>query len=218
MTAFMLLIAATVPPLATPQGLDARLITGLVLNIDRISEPLIVDGISMTVQRVTGAGATELARRIEANWHRQGSAVKTNQQGAWTVLSRLQGPTSEVLLWRTTAAGPELLLSTLDVRAPIRPMPATGLTLPAGCNWGRSTSGWNGGQSYIQRSARCTQTMHALSLQLRHSLPLQGWTIRLATADSMHVDQAGAEGFISLSVQDEDHATWLSWVRIGSSQ
>lgn len=213
---FLLVAAAAVNPGAA--GIDPHLASGLNVSIDRIAEPLSVDGVQVIVHRVTGAGVPELARRIEETWRRQGSRIGMQQHGNWTVLSRLQGSRSEVMQWSIISGAPELLLSFLDLLAPVSSVPATGLTLPAGCVWGRSIFGRGGRNSYIQRSARCPQSIKALSLQLRHSLAVQGWVVLMDSESGLQVGRSGAEGFISLSSQQGDQSTWLTWLRVESAQ
>jgi hypothetical protein len=210
----LLLFAASAHGAAMPPGLDARLLAGLAVTVERIAEPVTVDGVSMAVQRVTGTGVPELARRIQATWQRAGSMMQTRQQESWIVVSRIQGPVSEVLQWRSNAGGAELLLSSLNLQASVRRLPNPGLTLPAGCIWGRSVAGKSGEQSYMQRSARCPHSKDALSLQLRRSLPTQGWSVRRATDSGFVVERSGSEGFVGISIQEGGAATWVSWLRI----
>jgi hypothetical protein len=214
MISSLLLFAATASVIAASPVLDTTLAAGLAVTIERIREPIAVDGVLMTVQRATGAGVPELARRIEATWHRQGSRIESRQQDSWIVLSRIQGRNSEVLQWRSDTRDAELLWSSLDLQEPIRPVPVTDLTLPASCSWGRSVAGNTGNHSYTQRSARCRHSRQALSQQLRHSLPTQGWSIRTATESGLVVERAGSEGFIGLSIQEGGAATWVSWLRV----
>jgi hypothetical protein len=214
MISSLLLFAATASVIAASPALDTTLVAGLAVTIERIREPFAVDGVLMTVQRATGAGVPELARRIEAAWHRQGSRIETRQQDSWIVLSRIRGRNSEVLQWRSDTRGAELLLSSLDLQEPIRPVPVTDLTLPASCTWGRSIAGNTSDHFYMQRSARCRYSRQALSLQLRQSLPTQGWSIRTATESGLVVARAGSEGFIGLSIQEGGAVTWVSWLRV----
>jgi hypothetical protein len=218
MMSSVLVLVAAVSVNAVDAGIDARLTAGLVVSIDRIPEPVSVDGVQMSVQRATGVGVPELARRIEAAWHRQGSQIQLHQQGDWMVRSRILGPRSEVMQWRVDAAGAELLVSILDVLAPVRAVPSAGLTLPAGCVWGRSVFGHSGSKSYIQRSARCPHSMKLLSRQLGSSLAAQGWKVLIVTDSGLRVGRPGAEGFISLSSRQADQSTWLTWLRLESNQ
>jgi hypothetical protein len=210
----VLLLAATASGIAASPALDTTLLAGLAVTIERIREPMAVDGVLMTVQRATGAGVPELARRIEATWHRQGSRIETRQQESWIVLSRIHGRNSEVLQWRSDTRDAELLLSSLGLQEPVRPLPVTGLTLPATCTWGRTVAGNTSNHSYMQRSARCPHSRRKLSLQLRQALSTQGWNIRATTDSGLVVERAGSEGFISLSIQEGGAATWVSWLRV----
>jgi hypothetical protein len=164
--------------------------------------------------RFTGSDVPELARRIRDMWQRDGSHVLTSQEGFWNMDSRIRGTTSEVVQWRSGAGGRELIWSHLDLLAPVRPVPSPGLALPAGCAWGRSIYGMSGTRSYLQRSARCIQSMPVLSHQLHQSMASQGWHVRIARADGLQMERTGTEGFISLSSPEGDRGTWLTWLRI----
>lgn len=214
----LLIIAASAFAIPVSQGFEAQLAAGLTVTIDRIPEPVAVDGIPMTVHRVTGAGVPELARRIEAQWRSQGSEVKALQQGSWTLRSRMLGAKSEVVQWRNGPEAPELLWSSLDATGPLQPKPDAGLALPAGCVWGRSVSGSSGPRRYLQRSARCTLSVHELSLQLQHSLPSQGWRLRSATDRGLLLDRPGVEALLSLDTHQGEQATWLTWLRVEHSR
>ena len=160
------------------QIIDQRLMAGLKVQVDAMAAPVVVDGVAMRVQRITGAGVPELIRRAESLWQQQGSTVKTLQQRDWSLSTRMNGQVSEVLQWRGRGQGAELLWSSLDTS--VKPRPAnSGPRLPAGCVWGRSVSGQAAVQSYAQRTARCRQSPHELAVQLRQSLPSQGWAVRI---------------------------------------
>ena len=218
MISFLTLLAASAPTIAACAGLDTTLATGLAVNVESVPEPISVDGVSMTVQHVTGTGVAELVRRIETSWRRQGSELDRRQQDSWNVLSRLHGGYSEVLQWRTHIRDPELLLSLVDLRKPVLSLPAAGLILPAGCIWGRNITGSAGTQVYLQRSAQCPHSLHALSMQLQQSLSAQGWTVRVASDTGLLVGRAGAEGFVGLSAQGDKSATWVTWLRVERGQ
>ncbi|MEO6078691.1 MAG: hypothetical protein ABIQ86_02785 [Steroidobacteraceae bacterium] len=213
-------LVVLVSVLSTPAslGFEAHLSAGLAVNIDRIAEPVVVDGVPMSMHRVTGAGVPEFARRIESLWRSQGSEVRILEQGLWTLRSRMVGARSEVIQSRTGPEGPELLWSSLDAGGPIQSAPDAGLTLPAGCMWGRGVSGQSEQHRYLQRSARCTLPIQELSRQLQRSVTKQGWRL-LTTADrSLLLERPGAEGLLSLAVHDGDSATSLSWLRVERSR
>jgi hypothetical protein len=206
-----MLLAATAPALAVNPGM-ARLAAGLAVHVDPVPEPMAVDGVAMTIHRVTGAGVPELAHRIEADWRRQGSDVHTHQQGGWTMRTRFHGETSEVLQWRNSEEGPEMLLSSLDTRSAVRPAPDARFQLPSGCEWGRSISGTSQQHSYMQRTARCPHSIPVLSTNLLASLSRQGWRIRARSATGLLVERNGEEGLIVLSTHTGDASTWLVWL------
>lgn len=203
---------AVVTPAGWCFGIDMT--AGLNITVDRIPEPVEVDGVAMTVQRATGTDVMRLARRLEASWRVQGSEIRTLQQGEWTLLSRLSGSRSEVIQWRASAATRELLWSSINVAATASSIPDAGISLPTGCTWGRSVSGSGRQQRYLQRSARCTQSGSVLSRQLRRSLPHLGWRIVNATDGSLLVEQKGMQGLVSLTVHPGEQGTWLTWLRV----
>jgi hypothetical protein len=218
MTPAILMLAAAAMVMPASAGVDVRLVAGLAVNLDFVPEPMTVDGVSMIVQRATGPGVPELARRIEATWRNHGSEVQAHLQGSWMVRSRLQGQQSEVLQWRADTEIPELLLSEVDLRAPVGRVPEPDVILPAGCVWGRSVFGQGGSKSYLQRSARCPNSAHALSMRLKQSLPTQGWKVLVVTGSGVQVERAGVEGFIGLSSQQGNQATWLTWLRVENTK
>jgi hypothetical protein len=193
---------------------EPHLSAGLDVVIDRIPEPLMVDGVQLVMHLASGAGVPELARRIEAQWRRHGSDIQSMQQGSWTLRSRIQGAASEVVQWRTGPSGHELVWSSLDAAANVRPVAESGLILPACCKWGRSVSGRSSQGHFLQRSARCTLPAQELSSLLQGSLPSQGWQLLTVSERGLLLERAGKEGLISLSVQAGDRATWLTWLRV----
>jgi hypothetical protein len=207
-----LLLAASAV-LAVPE-IDRALTTGLALAVDPVPEALVVDGVPMTVQRITGRGVDELLERVESSWRRRGSQVRRMQLGEWTLLSRMNGSKSEVLQWRGGKDGQELLWSQLDSRSQPQPAPMSQLVLPAGCVWGRSVSGVSARQHYLQRSARCSDTPQRLSRLLRASLVSQGWQIDAASEQGLLVRRASSEGVISISEQSGSGSSWLVWLQL----
>ncbi|MEO8315477.1 MAG: hypothetical protein ABI645_11855 [Pseudomonadota bacterium] len=210
----LILAAAATTTAATPPAVIARLSAGLAVTVERIPEPIAVDGVSMSVQRATGPGVPDLVRRIEESWRREGSRIEYLQQEAWKLSSRIHGPISEVLQWRPDANEPELLWSFLNVQASVQSRPAADLVLPAGCVWTRSISGRSGEHLFMQHSAYCPQPISTLSTQLHELLPQQGWQVRRTTDAGFQVDRAGTEGFISLSSPQGNSVTWLTWLRV----
>jgi hypothetical protein len=119
--------------------------------------------------------------------------------------------------WRIGVQEPELLWSSVDAAGAIQPALDAGLTLPATCVWGRSVSGSSGPHRYLQRTARCSLPMHELSTLLQRSLPSRGWRLRSSSEHALLLDRAGVEGLLSLTAQDTDPATWLTWLRVEQS-
>lgn len=213
MTAALVLLAASA---MAGVGLDARLAAGLPVSIQRVDEPVAVDGTVITLQQATGQGAPELARRLEAQWRRQGSRIEQQRLDGWQVRSRILHGRSEVLQWREPPHAPLLLWSSLELRASIA-VPRPDLILPAGCVWGRSIFGKSDISPYLQRSARCPHSIPRLVSILRKTLPSQGWLLTHAAEASLAVERQRAVGLVSLTTQDGDEATWLTWLRMGDS-
>jgi hypothetical protein len=218
MRASLLLLAAAALASPVSGAFESRLAAGLAVAIECMPEPVAVDGVQMTLQRVTGAGVPELVRRIEALWRSQGSEVKDLKQGVWILRSRMHGTRSEVLQWRDGKDSAELLWSSLDAAGQVQPMPETGLALPAGCVWGRRVSGSSGQHHYLQRTARCAHALRGLSMQLQRTLPPQGWRLRMANDHDLVLERQGVEGVVSLTAHPGDEATWLTWLRVEHPQ
>lgn len=199
---------------AVTTSLAPRLSAGLAITLEQVPEPVAVDGVSITIQRATGKDVPALVRRIEESWQNEGSQVTRLAHGNWNITSRFKGASSEVLQWNTGNPLPELLLSVLDVRSAVRPAIPTGLQLPPGCAWSRSISGSSVNQSYLQRSARCLQSISTLSAQLQKSLPAQGWRVLAVTDSGIQIKRNGADGFLSFASVPGDSAIWLSWLRV----
>jgi hypothetical protein len=194
-------------------GVERELLAGLAVSVDPVPETVVIDGLGMIMQRVTGSGVPDLIRRIEARWRGQGSQIQQLDQGGWVLRSRIHGKHSEVIQWRSTASDMELLWSRLDVAASVQPEPAKLFALPAGCAWSRSISGMSGHQRYLQRSARCSHGASDLARSLRASLSSQGWQVHSASSQGLLVRRAGVEGLLSLNVQQEG-LTWLVWLQV----
>jgi hypothetical protein len=192
---------------------DAAMTAGLAISIEKIPEPFIVDGLAFTAQRAAGKDVPELARRMAARWRAEGSAVKTVQQGEWSMHTRLQGAYSEVLQWRGRASTYELLLSSVNVRRVATAAPDPGLLLPAGCAWMRSVSGGSD-HRYLQRSARCNRAASELAAALRSMASQQGWRIRSFNDSGLLMDRSGSEAMLSLSPDPGAAGTWLVWLRV----
>ena len=207
-------VTALLLPGFSAHAFDAWLLTGLDVATEQVHEAVAVDGAMFTIQRATGADVPELAKRIESQWHRQRSEVRPLHQGEWTMRTRMRGPFSEVLQWRTTNRGHELLWSSLQSDVAPAFVPANGIVLPARCVWGRSVHGRSAGNSYLQRSARCSLSAVALQSTLQASLPTQGWQVRTHDRSGLLLDRPGAEGLLSFTALEGGSSSWLIWLRV----
>lgn len=206
------LLVATAGLMATA-GVDRSLISGLAVTIQAMPDPIAVDGVAFTVQRVTGRDVPLLVRRVETAWQAQGSELRQLRQGEWTLLSRLTSGDLELVQWRPTTDGAELLWSRLDPAAPAQRMPETRVRLPAGCTWGRSVSGSSGRQRYLQRSAHCARSASSLSVLMQESLRAQGWELHSSSDQGLLARRKGVEGVLGLSPLQRG-ATWLIWLQV----
>jgi hypothetical protein len=209
-----LLLLAVLYPASESMAIEGRWASGLDVVIERISGPLAVDGVEMTIHQATGPDVPKLAKRIESWWISLGSEVRSMQQGSWTLRSRMRGVASEVLQWRQNPAGYELIWSSVDTARPVLPVSDAGFDLPAGCTWSRSVSGSSQHGRYQQRSARCSLQARELYGVLRQMLPTQGWRVRTAGDGGLLLDKSGAAALLSIMSQPDDHATWLTWLRV----
>lgn len=162
------------PLAAAVEARDAR---GLAVAIERIAEPIVVDGVTLHVQRAQGREIDQLARRIELRWRAEGSQVQRDAHSGWQIRSRLAGLRSEVIQWRAAGAQDELVFSWFDVSRRREPQAATPVTLPPMCTWLRGVEGSAQAVRYLQLSARCRIDATQLANRLHSILARHDWTI-----------------------------------------
>lgn len=159
-------------------AMDARDARGLSVAVERIAEPLIIDGLTMHVERAQGPEVGELARRIEERWRRDRSRVLPSLHGEWQIRSRWDGLRSEVIQWRGEGDRAELLFSWFDAsRRPERPAAAP-VTLPSHCAWTRVVEGRSMAERYVQLTARCRIGAEGLVSRIEPMLARHDWVVR----------------------------------------
>lgn len=171
MAAVLVLLAPAAPAV---ESRDAR---GLRVALERIAEPLVVDGIVMHVQRAQGPDIPRLAGRIEQRWRAEGSQMQRSGQGGWQVLGRWVRLRSEVIQWRGTGDAAELVFSWFDAARRPASRTAAPLMLPPSCEWVRSVEGQTQASRYLQMTARCRAAPAELLARLEATLVRSDWAV-----------------------------------------
>jgi hypothetical protein len=193
-------------------GLDTSDTRGLAIGVERIPEPLVVDGMTVHVSTARGPDVPALAERLEKRWRSGDSDLQRSQYGDWHVLSRWKGTRSEVLQWRIAGADSELHMSTLD--ASRRPVLVAGppAILPAGCKWGRTIEGRVSGGRYSQHSALCQGMRAMVGDRLSAMLAKQGWSMRVVGPHAWDVLRRGATGRVFVAEGGSVNVSAVVWI------
>jgi hypothetical protein len=151
--------------------------------VDLVSETVApgirVNGVALTVSRLTGAGVEAYAQRLRETWRREGEMPSPwVDAGDWRVMSRRAGRWSEVLQVRKGAHPTEALLSRVDLRHPPTPVPRLTLGLPAACRVVSTVELGTAADRAIQVSARCTAAEAQVYAELRRRAQAAGWRIQ----------------------------------------
>jgi hypothetical protein len=173
----LLLLLTLVTPGQVASAIEARDARGLSVAIERIAEPLIIDGLAMHVERAQGAQVSELARRIEERWRQDRAVVLQSQHGDWHIRSRWAGLRTEVIQWRGQGDGAELLFSWFDASRRPEARARDPLKLPSQCAWTRQVEGRLSTGRYVQQIARCRMGVERLLSRLEPLLMQHEWTV-----------------------------------------
>lgn len=193
-------------------AIEARDVGGLDVAVERIGEPVIVDGVAMRIQRAQGVDVNQLAMRIEQRWQREGGALRHLEQQDWQMLGRWQEGRSDLIQWRGEGSNAELLYSRLDtLQKPLR-QSAPPFSLPSGCAWGRSIEEDYSGRRYLQRSAVCRGNTAQLQPAMRAALSAQGWMFRSETAAAMEVVRESVHGTLLFAPGPDRHHSAVVWI------
>jgi hypothetical protein len=193
-------------------AIEARDVGGLDVQVERIGEPVIVDGVQMRIQRAQGVDVKRLAVRIEQRWQREGGALRHLEQQGWQMLGRWQAGRSDLIQWRGEGPDAVLLYSRLDTQQKPLRHAAPPFSLPSGCAWGRSVEGDSNGRRYLQRSAVCRGTVAQLQPALRVTLSAQGWVFRGETAAAMEVVRGGVQGTLLFAPGPDRNHSAVVWI------
>jgi hypothetical protein len=194
-------------------AIEARDAHGLSVSLERIPEPVVVDGVTLRIQRAQGRDVPSLARRIEHRWRADGSQIRRSRAQGWEILSRWRDSHSEVIQWRGSGHVAQLLHSELDIRrhagGEVRPP----FLLPQSCAWGRVVQGRIRERQYLQRSAHCRSPVARLLPLLRASLSSQGWMLQVLSDRVLEVSRDGVHGSLLLApgrIPAECALVWIS--------
>lgn len=193
-------------------ALEARDAQGLDVTIERLSEPVMVDGVVLRVQSATGPEVPALAARIEARWRQEGGPLREHTRDGWNSIARFEHGRNEVIQWRGQGDSAQLLHSLLDaMQRPQRPSAAP-FRLPSGCRWIRTIEGRAGQGTYQQHSAHCraepATVLEAIGRQLRSS----GWIVHAGTTQVLRVSGAGLEAELIVVPGPSRAGSGVVWV------
>jgi hypothetical protein len=151
----------------------------LRVKVESSAEPILVNGLPLAVRRVTGSDVRLLAKRLEDKWREESGVrgVRSATHGNWMILSRLHDAGLEVVQWRDSGGGAELLWSRGDLPARIQLPGRTGLRFPPGCVPGRIVSGRIDSRKYVQQAARCKGSPRNMLSAVKASADRQGYEV-----------------------------------------
>jgi hypothetical protein len=214
--ALPLLLLLILVPAQGADAIEARDATGLELAVERISEPVTVDGVQLRIQRAQGRDVPQLVSRIGQRWQVEGGTQRRLHQQGWQMLARWQDGRSDLIQWRGEGSDALLLYSRLDTLQQPQRRSAPPFSLPSGCAWGRVVEGESMGRQYLQRSAVCRASSAAVQPALRAVLQAQGWTLRGETAATMELAQRDVQGTLVFARGRNLHETALVWIGVSS--
>lgn len=214
--ALPLLLLLILVPAQGADAIEARDATGLELAVERISEPVTVDGVQLRIQRAQGRDVPQLASRIGQRWQVEGGTQRRLHQQGWQMLARWQDGRSDLIQWRGEGSDALLLYSRLDTLQQPQRRSAPPFSLPSGCAWGRVVEGESMGRQYLQRSAVCRASSAAVQPAVRAVLQAQGWILRGETAATMELAQRDVQGTLVFARGRNLHETALVWIGVSS--
>lgn len=193
-------------------AIEARDARQLEVTIERLAEPVIVDGVRLQVHSAVGPDVARLAERIRLRWRQEGSLLSQHRHDGWHLLARLGSGHHEVIQWRGEGRSAQLLHSVLDAtRAPARP-PAAPFRLPRSCAWMRVIEGRAGRDAYQQRSARCRAGPASVLDAIRRELQALGWTVREGAGQSLQVFAKHIDGQVTVTAGEARGESGVVWV------
>lgn len=174
-------------------ALEARDARGLDVTLERLAEPVVVDGVVLQVQSATGPDVPALAARIQTRWRQEGAPLREHTRDGWNSIARFEQGRNEVIQWRGQGDSAQLLYSLLDaMQRPQRPSAAP-FRLPSRCRWIRVIEGRAGQGTYQQHSAHCraepATVLEAIGRQLRSG----GYIVHAGTTQVLRISGAGLE-------------------------
>ncbi|MFO1504451.1 MAG: hypothetical protein U1F39_11665 [Steroidobacteraceae bacterium] len=150
---------------------------GLAVHIETVDGALGINGLPLSVSRATGTQVLQLVERLLRQWRSESgaAAVRTEECCGWSIASRFHDGNPQVIQWRDTAAGAELLWSVADVRAVKKDSAETSVPLPAGCTGSPPVQGQVAQRRFLQYTARCTAGVKPLLESIARDFARHGW-------------------------------------------
>jgi hypothetical protein len=184
------------------------------VSSEELSQGLKVNGVALSVTRLSGEGLVSFAQQVGRTWIREGTAGATwADRGDWRVLSRRAGPWSEVLQIRKGPHPTEALLSRVDMSRAPTPVPPLALALPALCRVQSTVELGGTGERAIQVSARCAASVAQVGAQIRRRAQAGGWRERGAqSGSSLHLARGPVQLTLVIGRERERTADDGAWV------
>lgn len=181
---------------------------GLDATIEELGGSMSLNGLPVSLSRVTGKAVPILAERIILRWSAAAGpdSVLRVQCCGWTVASRIQQGRAEAIQWRIGFSGPELIWSAiaLNARTSIRfeePLPSI-----VGCTWTAPIGGKSGDREFRQASGRCRGSAPEVFRSLGQELDLAGWHWSRAGNQVIHAQRHGRQMQVVLNAAEYPRA------------
>lgn len=152
----------------------------LAVTVEPLDGATAVNGLPITMTRVVGRNVPELAQELMKRWRGQSGedSVKTVHCCGWTFASRIRSGTSNVIQWRASPEGGELLWSELRVSGSAPSAPVPSLPLSVLCDWTAPVHGQVAGRRFLQIAARCRRDPTTALESMIPNLSSHGWKWR----------------------------------------
>jgi hypothetical protein len=167
---------------------SVNLTAGLQVKWDDMSEPMVVNGVEMVIQRATGPDVARLAQRIIATWPVKDLALDVKIPG-WNARSHITKRGNEIVQWRVVGPEVELLWSFADLARANRVAARPSFKLPVVCSWTQQVTARVASHSYLQATALCKDQALHVAQAIREELSQSGWAIVSERSAAMHLQR-----------------------------
>jgi hypothetical protein len=153
---------------------------GLSVEIEDLDGVTGVNGVPLGISRAVGSDVPMLADRIIRKWNIDSGkdSVRLIHCCGWAIASRIHTRDSQVIQWRRTDAGDELIWSATRLAASVPAVPRITVPLPSDCARGTPTHGVIAGRRFLQLSAHCSLDTPAIVTLLVRRMSSEGWQLQ----------------------------------------